>query len=132
MSETAGAYIDDVFPDGLAEGRFMAQQCADCSLLRWPVGLVCPRCWCRDWEWTDLVGRDGDVHSVVTYRRAFHSSVVDDIPYSMAVVSLDSARILVRVAAAETESMEVGARVRLVATDSEKPATRVVLVSSPD
>lgn len=64
------------------------QKCRECGYIRFPAGIVCPRCNSLAAEWTKLSGR-GKVYSYVIYQAAYHPSYKDDIPYAVAIIQLD-------------------------------------------
>ena len=63
------------------------QRCNDCGYIRFPPGILCPRCHSMDAEWVKLSGR-GKIYSLVVYRISYHPSYADDIPYAVAVIQL--------------------------------------------
>ena len=111
--------IDDVFRLGLHEGHFYAQRCDECQRVRWPVASRCLHCWSPRYTWADLIDRRAELHSFVTYRRPFHKSMVDQVPYTMAVATIDGARILARVSDAAVSGLELGGCMTLKHTPSE-------------
>jgi uncharacterized OB-fold protein len=72
----------------LAEGRLTFQRCARCANAWLPPRDRCPRCLSAEWSWRDASGR-ARVVSWVLYRRAYHPSFADRVPYNVAVVELD-------------------------------------------
>jgi uncharacterized OB-fold protein len=64
------------------------QKCRDCGYIRFPPGVVCPRCNSLEAEWTKLSGR-GRVYSYAVYRAVYHPSYKDDIPYAVGIIQLD-------------------------------------------
>jgi len=64
------------------------QKCDNCGYIRYPTGILCPRCHSMDAEWVKLSGR-GKIYSFVVYRISYHPSYADDIPYVVAVIQLD-------------------------------------------
>jgi len=63
------------------------QQCNNCGYIRFPPGILCPRCHSMDASWVKLSGR-GKIYSFVVYRVSYHPSYADDIPYTVAVIQL--------------------------------------------
>jgi uncharacterized OB-fold protein len=63
------------------------QQCDNCGHIRFPPGILCPRCHSMAAEWVKLSGR-GKIYSFVVYRVPYHPSYAEDIPYSVAVIQL--------------------------------------------
>ena len=63
------------------------QKCTRCGHIRFPPGVVCPKCHSLEAEWTRLSGR-GKVYSFVIYRLAYHPSYLKDLPYSVGIIEL--------------------------------------------
>jgi uncharacterized OB-fold protein len=63
------------------------QRCNDCGYIRFPPGVLCPRCHSMDAGWVKLSGK-GKIYSFVVYRVSYHPSYADDIPYAVAVIQL--------------------------------------------
>jgi len=63
------------------------QKCTNCGYIRFPAGILCPRCHSMDARWVKLSGR-GKIYSFVVYRMSYHPSYANDIPYNVAVIQL--------------------------------------------
>jgi len=93
------------------EGRLSFQRCAKCGYLRWPAAAICPQCWSPDAEWTD-VEPTGEVWSFGVYDRAFSGAFEDDVPYVVALVSLDAGpQMISNVVDIDPGDLTVGMRV---------------------
>lgn len=64
------------------------QKCLQCGYIRFPVSIICPKCYSMEAEWTRLSGK-GKVYSFIIYRLAYHKSYENDIPYAVAIIHLD-------------------------------------------
>jgi uncharacterized protein len=64
------------------------QKCSDCGYIRYPPGIICPRCHSLESEWFKLSGR-GRVYSYAVYRACFHPAFQNEIPYAVAIIQLD-------------------------------------------
>jgi uncharacterized OB-fold protein len=82
------------FYEAAAEGRLAVQHCDSCDALRWPPLPGCPDCRSRNTTWVD-VAPSGTIWSFVIYRRAFHASLENQIPYTVAMVELDDGPYMV-------------------------------------
>jgi uncharacterized protein len=63
------------------------QKCHNCGYIRFPPGILCPRCHSIDAGWVKLSGI-GKIYSFVVYRISYHPSYADDIPYAVVVIQL--------------------------------------------
>jgi hypothetical protein len=106
------------------EHRLTAQRCTNCGDLRYPALQICPTCWDRDFEWSD-VSTEGSIWSYVVYHRAFHPGFKDELPYVVAIVeNTDGVRYTGRVVG-RREDVSVGAKVRAVFADETPEFTLV-------
>ena len=64
------------------------QKCTQCGHVRYPPGIVCPKCHSMEAEWTKLSGK-GKVYSFSIYHQIYHESFSNDIPYAVAIINLD-------------------------------------------
>jgi uncharacterized OB-fold protein len=63
------------------------QQCATCGYIRFPPGLLCPKCHSLDHQWARLSGK-GKLYSYVVYHHAYHPSYKNDLPYAVVIIQL--------------------------------------------
>jgi uncharacterized protein len=106
------------------EHRLVAQKSASCGTLVYPGLQICPTCWERDLEWTD-VSTEGTIWSYVVYHRAFHPGFKEDLPYVVAIVeNADGVRYTGRVVG-NRDDVTVGAKVRAVFADETPEFTLV-------
>jgi uncharacterized protein len=85
------------FWDGCREHTIRIQRCKACGHLRRPPASVCPRCLARETEWVEMSGR-GTVYSYVVYHVAYDPSFKEDLPYVVALVTLEEGpRILTNI-----------------------------------
>ncbi len=83
------------------------QQCHDCGYIRFPPGILCPRCHSMDAAWVKLSGR-GKIYSFVVYRVPYHPSYADGIPYVVAVIQLaEGPRMESNITGAKVEDVKV-------------------------
>lgn len=85
------------FWEGCKEHQLRFQRCLNCSHMRWPPSMICPRCHSTEAAWTVSLGK-GHVYSFAVYHKAFHPAFTDNIPYVTAVVELNEGpRILTNI-----------------------------------
>jgi uncharacterized OB-fold protein len=102
------------FWDAAAEGRLTCPRCAMCATFRFPPGPFCWRCQSQDVEWVELSGL-ATVYSFIVVRRALDPSLVDAVPFVIALVEFDGApgaRMMSNVVDCEIEEIAIGMTVR--------------------
>jgi uncharacterized OB-fold protein len=96
------------------QGRLSFQKCSRCGYLRWPAAAICPECWSEVFEWTP-VSPEGEVWSFGIYERAFSKAFEDDLPYVVALVSLDAGpQMISNIVDLAPDDVTVGMRVTAV------------------
>ena len=96
------------FWEACREGVLQFQVCTRCSALRHPPRGVCAGCGSADFRWKPVSGK-GTVYSFVIYRRAFHASLQDDLPYAVALIDLNEGlRIVSRLVDSPMEEIFIG------------------------
>jgi uncharacterized protein len=90
MSElpVTGADVGEPHRLALEQGRLIFQRCSRCRHAWLPPRPECPHCLHDESDWEQAQGH-GIVVSWVVYRRAYHPSVSDRVPYNVALVQLD-------------------------------------------
>lgn len=92
----------------LHEGRLRLPRCRACGNLQYPMGPCCSNCLADVFDWTDCSGR-GTVWSYIVYHHAFHSSLVDKVPYNVAEIALEEGpRIISNVVGIPLEALHAG------------------------
>jgi len=87
--------LDDAHQEALERGDLVFQRCGACGNAWLPPRDACPRCLAGDaWAWEVASGRASLV-SWVVYHRAYHPSVEDRVPYTVALVELEEGPRLV-------------------------------------
>lgn len=76
------------FHEAVAQHRLTLQRCDACDRHRFPPMPTCPWCAADTFTWSKASGR-GRVYSWVTVHRALSPDRVDDVPYTIATVTLD-------------------------------------------
>jgi len=80
--------LNEPYWKSLAEGRLVYQRCRACRHAWLPARSHCPQCLSDDREWAPASGKARLV-SWIVYHHAYHESVADRLPYTVAVVELD-------------------------------------------
>lgn len=119
MSDAAYSLLpkisDDTAPfwQGCRERRLLFQKCSACGHVRYPASVVCPECHSAACVWVESNG-GGRIYSFVVFRRAFHPSLADKIPYMVAVVELDDGpSFLTNIVGCDPTEVSCDQRVRL-------------------
>lgn len=76
------------FWEAAAEGRLVAQHCADCGEHQLYPRTVCRHCWSRDLDLVDLSGT-GTLYSYTECHVTGQPGYDDETPYVVALVDLD-------------------------------------------
>ena len=106
------------FWDACRSHELRIQRCLECGTLIHYPKLRCPQDGSDQFEWAQMSG-NGEVHSYVVARRAFHPGFAEDVPYVVAIIELDEGvRLVSNVVGIEPEAVKIGARVTLEWDDS--------------
>jgi uncharacterized OB-fold protein len=75
-----------VFWDECREQRLVLPKCDGCGRLRWYLQPLCPRCRHDSFTLSQLSGR-ASLFTFTVVHRAFHETLVEDVPYVTAFVN---------------------------------------------
>ena len=101
------------FWEGCREHKLRFQQCTACGLVRWPPGILCPKCHSLDTRWIESNGK-GTIYTFSVYHQAFHPAFKEKLPYVVAVVELEEGpMIFSNIVGAPHESLECDMPVRV-------------------
>jgi uncharacterized OB-fold protein len=106
---------DDTAPfwQGCKERRLLFQKCSECGHVRYPASFGCPQCLSPRNTWIESKGR-GSIYSFVVFQRAFHPSMADRIPYTVAVVEIEEGpSFLTNIVGCDPTEVHCGQKVRL-------------------
>jgi uncharacterized protein len=93
------------------------QQCTDCDHIRFPPGIVCPRCHSMQAEWTKLSGK-GKVYSYTVYHIAFHPAFQKELPYTVAIIQLEEGpRLESNITGCKTDEIKIDMAVKVYFED---------------
>ena len=105
------------FWQGCREHKLRFQKCVACGEVRWPPGILCPKCHCRDAQWIESKGR-GVIYTFAVYHQAFHPAFRDKLPYVVAIVELEEGPMLFsNIVQAPPESLQCDMPVEVVWDD---------------
>ncbi|MBI2979535.1 MAG: Zn-ribbon domain-containing OB-fold protein [Chloroflexi bacterium] len=76
------------FWDYCKKHELRMQKCAQCGHIRFPPGIVCPKCHSMEAEWVKLSGK-GKIFSFVIFHYVYNKAFKDDVPYASASIELD-------------------------------------------
>ena len=76
------------FWDYCKKHELRMQKCLQCGHIRYPPGLVCPKCHSMEAEWVKLSGK-GKVFSFVIFHYLYNKAFGNDIPYAAASIELE-------------------------------------------
>lgn len=110
-----GPYFDGVDAehwDALNRGKFMVQQCPDCSTWIWGASWRCPSCGCWEPAWREIAPK-GTVYSWIRTHQAFAPEVKDVLPYVSLIVELPHAggRRMIGTLVGKEDGLRIGAPV---------------------
>ena len=116
------------FWEGCKEHKLRIQKCSKCGKLRWPAAYLCPDCLSEEFRYVELSGK-GVVYSSISFKRAFHPQIADQIPYTVATIDLDEGvRFLSNITNTDGKMVACGTRVKIDWVDCETYSKPVFLV----
>ena len=93
------------------------QKCMQCGHIRFPVGIVCPRCHSTEAEWVKLSGR-GKVYTFNVVHYLYHEGFADEIPYVTVVIDLEEGpSLLSNIIGCKPEQVRIDMPVEVVFED---------------
>lgn len=102
------------FWEAALRGELRMQRCSACKHIRFPPGLLCPRCWSEATEWVRLSGR-GRVYSWVIVHQSQHPAFNGDTPYNAAIVELEEGpRLHTQIVDCALDQIHIGMPVEVV------------------
>ena len=97
--------------------EFVAQHCRACGYTHLPPGPVCTNCLSADQDWVRLSGR-GTIYSYGVYYQCWHEGFAGDIPYNVALISLEEGlQIVSQVIGCDNEELDCGLAVEVAFDD---------------
>ena len=93
--------------------EFVAQRCRACGYTHLPPGPACTNCLSADQDWVQLSGR-GTIYSYGVYYQCWHEGFAGDIPYNVALISLEEGlQIVSQVIGCDNEELDCGLAVEV-------------------
>jgi uncharacterized OB-fold protein len=113
-----GASVDTApFWDKLREHKLELPKCTNCGKISYPPRVICPACMSLDLEWTELSGK-GEVHTYTVIYQNGMRGFRDDVPYSVAYVTLDEGpQMMTNIIGIDPEMVRIGMKVEIVFDD---------------
>lgn len=109
--------VNRAFWDAAKRHQLRLQRCAKCSRYWYPPGPVCPFCWSRDFDWSEVSGR-GKVTSWVVFHQLYYEGFKDDIPYNVAQVELaEGPRLIANLVDVRNEDIRMDMPVEVIFED---------------
>jgi uncharacterized OB-fold protein len=108
------------FWEGCRRHELRFQRCNDCGRVRWPPSVLCPQCHSTEINWLTSKGI-GRVYTFAVYHTAFHPGFAADLPYTVAVVTLDEGpHLLTNIIACRPEEVTCGMPVEVIWEDIDE------------
>ncbi len=96
------------FWDACREQRLLIQSCSDCGHRQFYPRLICSECSSRDVDWVEACG-SATIKSFTIMRMAISPAYESDIPYVIALVSLDEGpTMMTNVVNCDLEALAIG------------------------
>lgn len=64
------------------------QKCSECGHIRFPVGIICPKCYSEKYEWVKMSGK-GTVYTFGITHYVYDKYFADKVPYVVAVIEVE-------------------------------------------
>ena len=111
------------FWDGMREGRFMLQHCAQCSKVRHYPRPVCPHCFSMECTWKEAP-LGGAIHAWTVCHHPFSFFFKASVPYIVALVDMDAGvRVNAQIKGMAEADLAIGQRVKLAFEPVNKEVT---------
>lgn len=111
------------FWEGCKEGKLLIQQCEDCENHIFYPRAVCPHCMSDRIKWVEASGK-GKVYSYTVARRPYHPAFADQVPYVVALVTLDEGvRMMTNLINVDVEKVSCDMPVEVVFTKIDEQIT---------
>jgi uncharacterized OB-fold protein len=102
------------FWEGCNEGKLVLQKCRLCSHVRFYPRICCTECGATETDWIEASGH-GTVYSHATVHRAPSAAFKADVPYVLALVTLDEGpRMMTNIVGCKPEAVAIDMPVKVV------------------
>lgn len=109
--------------DALAERRFILKSCRSCRQPHFYPRELCPHCGSDEFDWIEAAG-GGEIYSYTVCHRPAGPAFAADVPYVIAIVTLDEGPRLMTRIPGDPAAVSIGLRVNV---DFEPAGEGVVL-----
>ena len=93
------------------------QKCIDCSYIRNPASIICPKCHSMQAKWVKLSGR-GKVFSFVIVHYVWDKAFANDVPYATASIELEEGpRMVSNITGCKMEDIKINMPVEVYFED---------------
>lgn len=104
--------------EALKERKLLLKSCRACGKAHHYPRELCPHCHSDELDWIEAKG-DGEIYSFTVVHRPAGEAFAADIPYTVALVTLDEGpRMMTRIAEGGS-AVEIGRRVRVTYQNGE-------------
>ena len=105
------------FWDYCKKHELRMQKCSQCGHVRYPPGIICPKCSSLEAEWAKLSGK-GEVFSYSVFHYVYNKAFSDNVPYVAASIELEEGpRMLSNVTGCKPEDVKIGMPVEVYFED---------------
>ncbi|MEE2664474.1 MAG: OB-fold domain-containing protein [Myxococcota bacterium] len=80
--------LDDANRDFFTSGKIVVRECSDCKTIQHPPEDLCHECGGYEFRSREVAGT-GTIYSHTVIRHPVHPDLVDRVPYTVVLVSLD-------------------------------------------
>ena len=109
--------LDKPFWEFARRHELRLQRCSDCRKFRYPTSPVCADCDSDSYEWEKVSGR-GKIRSWVVFHHGYFPSFAEELPYNVAIVTLDEGPQMVSNILAPNETLRGNMPVQVVFEDA--------------
>ncbi|MBI4187985.1 MAG: Zn-ribbon domain-containing OB-fold protein [Chloroflexi bacterium] len=105
------------FWDYCKKHELRMQKCVQCGHIRFPPGIVCPKCHSMESDWVKLSGK-GKVFSFVIFHYVYNKAFKDEVPYASAAIELDEGpRMMSNITGCKLEDIKINMPVEVYFED---------------
>jgi uncharacterized OB-fold protein len=98
--------------DGLKERRLLLKSCLACGKAHFYPRELCPHCHSDRFTWIEAAGR-GEIYSYTICHRPAGPAFAADVPYAIAIVTLDEGPTMMTRMIGPHDALRIGARVKI-------------------
>lgn len=111
------------FWDYTKKHELRMQKCSDCGHIRYPAGIICPKCYSDKYEWVKMSGK-GAVYTFGITHYIYDKYFTDKVPYVVAVIELaEGPHMMGNVTGYDRADLKIGSPVELYFEDASEEIT---------